>query len=168
VVRDFLAISERAHPEAQRIGKALLAQANLLFHAWHQYRDGTLTFSALGETLAPVRDEVAALLRAGHHADPKTKTVCHNLVKLEPALWTFLRVEGVDPTNNAAERSQRRGVCKRDRTFGTQTSAGSRYVERILTTVATCQQQHKNTLVYLTEVLVAALTDTTIPALITS
>ena len=39
---------------------------------------------------------------------------------------------------------------KRDRTFGTQTSAGSRYVERILTTVATCQQQGVNTLAYLT------------------
>jgi len=164
--RDFLAISERTDSTARRIGTALLAQVDALFQAWHQYRDGTLSFPALGETLAPVRVIVAGLLREGHHADPKTKTVCHNLLQLEPALWTFLRVEGVDPTNNVAERSQRRGVMKRDRTFGTQNSAGSRYVERILTTVATCQQQGRNTLTYLTEALLAYGNGTPIPSLI--
>jgi transposase len=164
--RDFLAISERADPTAQRIGTALLAQTDALFHAWHQYRHGTISFAALGATLAPVRETVASLLRDGHHADAKTQTVCHNLRQLEPALWTFLRVEGVEPTNNAAERSQRRGVMKRDRSFGTQTSAGSRYVERILTTVATCQQHGANTLVYLTEALRAYCLGTPVPSLL--
>ena len=164
--RDFLAISERADPTAQRIGTALLAQTDALFHAWHQYRHGTISFAALGATLTPVRETVAGLLRDGHHADAKTQTVCHNLRQLEPALWTFLRVEGVEPTNNAAERSQRRGVMKRDRSFGTQTSAGSRYVERILTTVATCQQHGVNTLTYLIEALLAYGHGTPIPSLI--
>jgi transposase len=165
--RDFLAISERSHPVAQRIGKALLAQVDLLFIAWRQYQEGTLTFAALGSTLDPVRAEVARLLQEGHTADSKTKTVCSNLLKLEPALWTFLRVEGVDPTNNAAERSQRFGVMKRDRTFGTQNSDGSRYVERILTTIATCRKQEKNTLQYLTDILVAAMHGNPLPPLIT-
>jgi transposase len=164
--RDFLAISERTDPVAQRIGQALLLQADALFAAWRLYQDGTLAFADLGTTLQPVRDQVAALLREGHQADAKTKTVCANLVKLEPALWTFLRVPGVDPTNNAAERSQRRGVMKRTHTFGTQTSAGSRYVERILTTLATCRQQGHNALTYLTDALVAALHGTPCPALI--
>lgn len=164
--RDFLAMSERADPIAQQIGTALMAQADALFHAWHQYRDGHLSFAALGATLAPVRAAVAALLRDGQHADAKTQTVCHNLRQLEPALWTFLRVEGVEPTNNAAERSQRRGVMKRDHSFGTQTSAGSRYVERILTTVATCQQQGVNTLTYLTAALHAYAHGTPIPPLL--
>lgn len=164
--RDFLAISERSNPLAQRIGKDLLQQVDLLWAAWHAYRAGTLTFAELGTTLAPVRAQVEQLLREGHHADAQTKTTCHNLRQLEPALWTFLRVEGVEPTNNSAERSQRRGVCKRDRTFGTQTSAGSRYVERILTTTATCRQQDKNALNYLTEVLVAYLYGREAPPLI--
>lgn len=164
--RDFLAISERTDPVAQRIGQALLAQADALFAGWRHYQDGTLTFADLGTTLQPVREQVAALLREGHQADAKTKTVCANLRKLEPALWTFLRVAGVDPTNNVAERSQRRGVMKRDHTFGTQTSAGSRYVERILTTVATCRQQGHNALTYLTDALVAALNNGPYPALI--
>ncbi|HEY3379107.1 MAG TPA: IS66 family transposase [Armatimonadota bacterium] len=165
--RDFLAVSERSDPIAQRLGQELLAQTDRLFAAWRQYQDGTLTFAALGATLQPVRAAIAASLREGHTADPKTKTVCANLLKLEPALWTFLRVEGVAPTNNVAERSQRRGVMKRDRTLGTQTSAGSRYVERILTTIATCRQQGTNALTYLTEALVATLHDAPLPALIT-
>ena len=164
--RDFLAISERADPTAQRIGQGLMSQADTLFHAWRRYREGALTFPELGAMLQPVRAEVAALLRAGHESDPKTKTVCHLLLQLEPALWTFLRVEGVEPTNNAAERSQRRGVMKRDRTFGTQSSAGSRYVERVLTTVATCQLQRRNVLDYLTEALRAHLHGTPAPSLI--
>jgi hypothetical protein len=114
---------------------------------------------------AEVRAEVAPLLCEGHHADPRTKTTCHSLRQLEPALWTFLRVEGVEATNNPAERSQRRGVCKRERTFGTQTSAGSRYVERILTTTATCRQQGTDTLRYLTEALLASLRGGPAPAL---
>jgi transposase len=164
--RDFLAVSERQDPTAARIGTALLAQADRLFAAWQQYRDGLLTFAALGATLAPVRAAVLDLLRDGHHADAKTKTFCHNLREVEPALWTFLRVEGVEPTNNAAERAQRKGVMKRDRTFGTQTSAGSRFVERILTTVATCQQQEVNVLTYLTDAILAHLTGRAIPPLL--
>lgn len=164
--RDFQALRERKDPTATRLGAALLTQTDLLFAAWHRYRAGTLSFAALGETLAPVRAAVLGLLREGHHADEKTKTFCHNLRELEPALWTFLRVEGVEPTNNAAERSQRRGVMKRDRTFGTQSSAGSRYVERILTTVATCQQQGGNALTYLKDALLAHLTGTAVPPLI--
>ena len=165
--RDFLAISERSDPHAQRIGTGLMTQVDLLFDAWQLYQDGSVTFADMGAALQPVRKEITALLHEGHTADPKTKTVCANLLKLDPALWTFLSIEGVEPTNNRAERSQRRGVCKRDRTFGTQTSAGSRYVERILTTVATCRQQGQNTLVYLTEALLAALHDTPYPSLIT-
>jgi transposase len=164
--RDFLAVSERQDPTAARLGTALLAEADRLFAAWHQYRDGTLSFVALGATLAPVRAAVDTLLREGHHADAKTKTFCHNLRQLEPALWTFLRVDGVEPTNNAAERSQRKGVMKRDRTFGTQSCAGSRFVERILTTVATCQQQGVHALTYLTDAVLAHLTGRDIPPLI--
>ena len=164
--RDFLALSELSHPMAKRIGQQLLEQADWLWAAWHAYQAETLTFPQLGETLASVRQQVDALLREGQNADDKTKTLCHNLRQLEPALWTFLRVEGVEPTNNIAERSQRRGVWKRDRTFGTQTSAGSRYVERILTTVATCRQQGKNALTYLTQALVAYLDGASPPSLI--
>jgi len=164
--RDFLAISERNNPVAKRIGKALLKQVDLLWIAWHKYRSGMLSFAELAAELAPVRAQIEQLLCEGHYADEKTKTTCNNLRKLEPALWTFLRVEGVEPTNNTAERAQRYGVCKRDRTFGTQTSAGSRYVERILTTTATCRKNGKNALTYINDVLIAYLHGLEAPPLV--
>ena len=164
--RDFVAISERSNPVARRIGLALLAQADLLWAAWHAHRQGHMTFAELGTALTPVRAQVAQLLREGHDADKRTQTTCHNLRTLEPALWTFLRVEGVEPTNNIGERSQRRGVVKRERTGGTQTSAGSRFVERILSTAATCRQQGKNPLTYLTEAIIAYQYGRDAPALI--
>jgi transposase len=48
------------------------------------------------------------------------------------SLWTFLDHEGVDPTNNRAERALRFGVLWRKRSLGTQSEKGNRWVERIL------------------------------------
>ncbi len=69
---------------------------------------------------------------------------------LEAALWTFVRVRGVEPTNNDAERALRRAVLWRRKSFGTQSEVGSRFVERILTVVTTLRQQGRNVLEYLT------------------
>jgi transposase len=69
---------------------------------------------------------------------------------VESALWTFVRVREVEPTNNAAERALRRAVLWRRKSFGTQSSAGSRFVERILSVVTTLRQQGRDVLDYLT------------------
>jgi len=70
--------------------------------------------------------------------------------KLEPALWTFARVEGVEPTNNAAERALRPAVLWRKGCFGADSEAGNSYVARILTVAATCRQQSRDLLDYVT------------------
>ena len=54
-----------------------------------------------------------------------------------------------EPTNNAAERAVRSGVLWRKGSFGTQTAPGSRFVERMMTVVATLKQQKRNVLEYL-------------------
>jgi uncharacterized protein (DUF3084 family) len=72
------------------------------------------------------------------------------------ALWTFVRVRGVEPTNNAAERALRRAVLWRRKSFGTQSKAGSRFVERILSVVATLRQQGRNVMEYLTAACASA------------
>jgi transposase len=61
----------------------------------------------------------------------------------------------VEPTNNNAERPLRKGVLWRKVSFGTQSEGGSRFVERIMTAAATCQQQDRNIFDYLTEACVA-------------
>ena len=84
----------------------------------------------------------------------------------EAALWTFVRVEGVEPTNNAAERQLRHAVQWRKVSYGTQSERGSRFVAHILTVLASCQQQRRNVLSYLTAACQAFYTDKAIPSLV--
>ena len=95
--------------------------------------------------MAVVEAAVTRLLREGTRL-PHTKPAgwCNDLLWRGPALWTFVREEGVEPTNNAAERALRPAVLWRKRCFGTQSSAGSCFVERMLTVIATCRQQQRH------------------------
>jgi transposase len=78
------------------------------------------------------------------------------LLRLWPALWTFVRVPGVEPTNNAAERALRPAVLWRKGSCGTQSDAGNLFVARMLSVAATCRQQQRSLLAYLTDVCTAA------------
>lgn len=149
--RDFQAFIDRGG-ESQTIGRLLLAQVKQFFALWHRVRDGTLSRNDFQVAMQPIRQEVQALLHVGTFVKSiSTRRTCQNILKLEQALWTFVDCPGVEPTNNAAERALRRGVIWRRRSFGTQSESGSRFVERILTTVITLRQQQRDVLDYLTE-----------------
>jgi transposase len=90
-------------------------------------------------------------------ADAKIAGMCQKILSVEPAMWTFVRVVGVEPTNNDGERSVRHAVLWRKGSYGTQSEAGSRFVERILTVVMTLRQQQRNVLEYLTATCQSAL-----------
>ena len=148
--RDFQALVDRGGESAE-VGAALLEQSKQLFAHGRAVRDGELSHQRLETTLRPIRQKVKALLEAGTRVGhSKTRRTCANILKVERALWTFARVEGVEPTNNAAERGLRRAVVWRRTSFGTQSAAGSRFVGRVLTAVATLRQQRRDILEYLT------------------
>ena len=150
LIRDFVGFMERGKRSAP-IGAALLRQAQKMFSLWHRVRDGTLARSTFRIYLGPIRRRVERLLRRGSRCgESKTEGMCVMILKLAPALWTFARVEGVEPTNNTAERTVRPAVLYRKGCFGTQSAAGSRFVERIFTVVATLRQQGRNVMDYLT------------------
>ena len=154
--RDFQKRVERGG-DSQRLGEAFLAQVEQLFRLWQRVRDGTLSRLDFQTQVTPLRTRVHELLGQGvacTHA--KTRHTCENLLKLETALWTFVSVEGVEPTNKHAERCLRRAVLWRRRSFGTQSKTGSRFVERVLTTVTTLRQQKRDVLDYLTAACAAA------------
>ena len=154
--RDFQRLVDRGGVAAG-IGEALLAQTRQLFAHWHRIRDGTLARADFVARMAPVQATVRTLLQEGATtADARTVTFCRILQRLDTALWSFVTNEGVEPTNNRAERAIRPAVLWRKMSFGTQTSAGSRFVERVMTATATCRQQQKNILDYLTAVAEAA------------
>ena len=117
--------------------------------------------------MSPLRREVARLLEAGSQCGVSTtEGTCHEILQRREALWTFVQVEGVEPTNNAAERSLRPGVQRRKISFGTQSEEGSRFVESMMTVVATLKQQQRNVLAYLTASHEAALRGEAPPALL--
>jgi len=164
--RDFQALVERGG-ESARLGRALLEQVETMFGLWHRVRDGTLSRPDFQTAMAPIQARVGELVREGA-ALPcgKTRRTCANILKLEVALWTFVRVEGVEPTNNSAERGLRKAVLWRRRSFGTQSEEGSRFVERILTAVTTLRQQNRDVLDYLTEACAAAMRGAPAPSLL--
>lgn len=154
--RDFQAISERSG-ESQEIGEALLGETKEVFRLWHQVRDGSLSWRKFQKLMLPVEQRVTGLLDEGSKCrSSKTRGTCRQIQSVESALWTFVRVRGVEPTNNAAERALRRAVLWRRKSFGTQSAAGSRFVERILTVVTTLRQQGRDVMEYLTAACASA------------
>ena len=158
--RDFQAMVDRANAGSQ-IGEELLCCAQDLFTWWYRVRDGTLKRSTFRQYMGIVRSMVREQLQAGTACGcAKTAGTCRELLAVEPALWTFVRVEGIEPTNNAAERALRHAVLWRKASHGTDSEIGSRFVENILTVVATCRKQGRNVLECLTGCCRAALEGT--------
>ncbi|WP_373546631.1 IS66 family transposase [Chamaesiphon sp.] len=172
--RDFIQISERTGVSAE-IGESLLVQEKLLFNLWYQFRNEQLTRSELVQAVEPIQakflsilTEAAELQIDGHEKTPLAKTVrtCRNLLKLEIALWLFVREEGVEPTNNAAERAIRPAVIWRRTSFGSDSAAGSEFVSRLLTVVSSLNLQERNILDFLVESISAARSGEIPPSLL--
>jgi transposase len=150
LLRDMEAMIARGG-HSQEIGEALRDQAYQMFHWWHRVRGGTLAHASFASYIRPIRREIERLLEEGQACGvPKTEGVCREILKRRQALWTFVRHDGVDPTNNAAERAIRPAVLWRKGSFGTQSPEGSRFAEAMMTVVATLKQQHGHVLKYLT------------------
>ena len=107
IKRDFQALSERAG-ESKEIGEKLLTQTKEVFRLWHEVKAGDLSRRKFQKLIAPVQQRVKELLdEASDCAHGKTRRMCRQLRTLEAGLWTFVRVRGVEPTNNDAERALR-------------------------------------------------------------
>jgi transposase len=169
--RDFQAMIDRRN-EGTGVGEDLLLHADILLMQWKRVRDGTLTRRGFRQTyLGWVRAEVCELLTRGAGCGcgcATTAGVCRELLAVQPALYTFAAVEGVEPTNNAAERALRHAVCWRKTSYGTDSPAGSRFVERVLTVVASCRQQRRDVLEFLTGCVRATHAGAAPPSLVPS
>lgn len=166
LARDFQALVDRGGTAAP-LGRAALDLVHRLFTVWHQFRMGALDRAGLQAAVGPVDESLAALLHAGQdNADAQAAGLCRALLRLWPALWTFAEVEGVEPTNNAAERALRPAVLWRKGSRGTRSAAGARFVERLLTVSATCQQHGRSVFAYLTDVCAAAQRGEPLPSLL--
>ena len=153
--------------DGTEIGKSLLELSDQLFHWWHRVRDGTLARSSFQKYVGPLRHAMREQLERGAECScKKTAGACRKLLKQESWLWTFVWVEGIEPTNNDAERVLRHAVLWRKSSGGTDSEAGSRFVERMLSVVATCRQQNRNVLELLTACSAARLDGSASPSLL--
>jgi len=165
--REFLAMSERSGVTGE-IGAELLALTDQMFHLWHQLQDGILTRRSFRGRMLPLSNQIVRLLYLGKAQVPTLAGKFDDMLKHKDALWTFVRVEGVPPTNNLAERDVRHAVLLRRVSHGTQSEGGSRYVERMLTVSATLRKQDRNVLDFLVGAVHAKLNHTTPPSLLPS
>ncbi len=161
--REFQKIAERSGASRQ-VGRDLMAQEKKLFRLWRRVRDGTLSRKEFQLLVSPIRSRVQKLLTetaafeiGSRENTPWAKTVrtCRQLLKVETALWLFVEVEDVEPTNNSAERAIRPAVLWKKNSFGSQSENGSIFVARILTVVSSLRCQNRSVLDFIRETITA-------------
>lgn len=162
--REFTKIFERGG-ESAKIGKSLLAQERRLFEDWHQLKKAEIDREGFQGKAETIREKVKVLLTKGasYVIKPREKSLramtcrtCRDLLKVEPAMWLFVYVEGLEPTNNTAERLIRPVVLWRKMSFGSQSQKGSDFVARMLTVMTTLRLQERNVFDYMTQACSAA------------
>ncbi|MDQ3729538.1 MAG: IS66 family transposase, partial [Actinomycetota bacterium] len=164
--RDFAAHADGLAAEKQ-LGEAGLKICDELFWAWEIYQH-TGDRAELKRRTRKLRRELKAILtqHAGKDARYRyTRRFARNLLKVWPALWTFDSIEGVQPTNNHAERGLRGAVIYRKLSLGSQSEGGQRRIERLLSAHTTCRLQRRSLHTYLVDLLGAHARGDPIPLL---
>jgi hypothetical protein len=137
-------------------GRAFASVVDRLFEHWHAFKDGQLSREELRRAMRPVRIRAAKLLRGGTRLDHKDlAATCRDIWRQFGCLWKFVTVEGVEPTNNAAERALRPAVILRGLMNSTKSEAGRDILSRLLSVSTTCKQQSRDFLRFLRQVLEA-------------
>ena len=163
ITRNLLSALDLATtPAAQRFCREALVLDRRLFRLWHRFRgDPSARGSPLtrAELISKVRPIERRLFALGQRSLDAANADVRNLARAffvhNQHFFTFVYEEGVEPTNNSAERALRTAVQWRKIMFGTRSDEGERAVERLLTIVRTCQLQRLNSLAYLTGAVAA-------------
>ena len=156
LTRNLQGLADAGGPGAA-LGAWGVREAGCLFRAWHAHTRGDLTRAQLRRALVPVRMRLARVLgRALACGAARPRALARDVLRLWDGLWTFAAHDGVEPTNNRAERALRGPVIWRKTSFGSGSGAGLRAAERLLTVGETCRQQGRNVLHYLADALDAA------------
>jgi transposase len=166
ILRKFVSFSERDGP-AGALGHMLLEYTSLVFEYWHSHLDGKLSRAELEHFMKPVRQQFEATLERAVAANIKRLSgSCANMLAHAQALWTFVTHEGVEPTNNHAERELRAFVLWRKRSFGSQSERGERFAERMMTVAHTLRKLGEPVLDFIADSVRARLEGTPRPSLL--
>ncbi len=164
--RDFTAHAEGLAAEKE-FGEHGLQLCERVFWAWEVFqntgdrRELKRTIRRLGRQYKPIIRGYASK-RA---RNKRCRGMARNLLKAWPALWTFAAHDGVQPTNNHAERALRSAVIYRKLSLGSQSKGGEQRTARLLSAHTTCRLQHRSLFVYLTDALTAHAHGNPVPLL---
>jgi transposase len=165
--RDFRRHAEGL-AEQKAFGEAGVALTARVFSVWQDFAEHQ-DRRRLRREMKPVQRELRKLLERAGRNSKRTRfhrVFANNLLKIWPALWTFVTVEGVEPTNNAAERALRGPVIHRKLSHGTRSEDGERFIERALSASVTCRLQRRSLFAYLRHLLTAHNRGDPLPTLI--
>lgn len=152
--RDFQALKELGHKGASRIGNAGLRAERAVMTAYRRYLQGEIAHRSLKPLLRGERSRLERVLRWGSAStEPKAAALSRDVLKRYLCLWTFTRIREIEPTNNRAERSLRKAVLWRKGSFGSDSEAGSRFAERMLTVSESIRAQGRNVLDFVEEAI---------------
>jgi hypothetical protein len=164
--RDFTAHAEGLAAEKE-FGEHGLELSQKVFWAWEVFqhtndrRELKRTITRLARTYKPV----VASYAAKRARNKRCRGTARNLLKAWPALWTFAKHEGVQPTNNHAERALHGTVIYRKLSLGNQSESGERRIERLLSAHTTYRLQHRSLFAYLTDAITAHTRGDPVPLL---
>ena len=165
--RDFQKQVDYGCDDSVQLGTAGLNTVKKIFPLWHSFHDGKISRESLIIAMTPIQDELKANLKTGETSSEKrVAKFCKKILAVFPALWTFLKIEGVEPSNNHAERTLRLAVIWRKISFGNHSEGGCRFAERILSTVQTLRLQKRNVMDYLWRTFTAARNGEMIPSIL--
>ena len=164
LLRDFISLSERDGIDGD-LGGELVELTVQMFKWWHQVRDGPMSRSTFRRKMGPVKEQIEELLDWGFEMGVQWRRF-EDILKHREALWTFMHVDGVEPTNNHAEQQVRHAVLLRKVSLGTQSVRGSVFIERMMTAVATLRKQGRNVHSFLVDACRAKVAGTTPPSLL--
>ena len=167
--RDFQGLIDAPCATKKRLGHDLMKPTKELFALWKKVRDGTISRRTFRRRMQPIRQAAwTPCCCAGYdNAARRLYGFCtKGLVEHGEHLWTFVDVDGIEPTNNAAEQALRHAVIWRKLSFGTQSRSGSQFVERMLTVIETCRRQHRDVYAWVVEAVQAQLNQKPAPSLL--
>lgn len=167
LLRKFVAFAE-FKGTAQAFGRELIQATSLVFKYWKDLKAGRLDRATFQRWMRPLQQQMETILARACKANIKNLSgSCENILDHREALWMFVDHDGVEPTNNHAERELRTCVLWRRRSFGSQSDDGERYAARIMTVVQTARKRGVNILKFLERCCTAWLSNHASPCLLT-
>jgi len=151
--RDIQALVDAGAASAD-VGRRGLRFVTRLFAVWRDFKAHKIDRAGLRMKAFDIKADFGRWRAdAAKCADRRARSLAHQLGRMKPALFTFLEQEGVEPTNNHAERRVRPAVLWRKGSFGSQSEEGNRFVERMLTTVQSLRLQGRSVLDFIEETI---------------